>query len=177
MPRRIDITGKQYNTLLVLKQCGKNNKGQLLWQCKCTECSNTNIKATSTDLNRGRRNYCSTCNQQKSKDSPIKSLYTNYQRNAGKAYRDFNIEFNNFKQLIHSDCHYCGTPPSQWFKKKESKEGVMYNGLDRQDNNKGYTLDNVVPCCKFCNFAKKTSELDEFESWLDRVAKHRTGEK
>lgn len=31
----------------------------------------------------------------------------------------------------------------------------MYNGVDRVDNEKGYTKENCVPSCGSCNFKKK----------------------
>lgn len=44
-----------------------------------------------------------------------------------------------------------------------------YNGIDRVDNNKGYTITNSVPCCKDCNFAKRDMTHDEFIAWVTRV--------
>ena len=34
--------------------------------------------------------------------------------------------------------------------------------LDRINNKYGYTLENVISCCKFCNYAKRNSSKDEY---------------
>ena len=58
-------------------------------------------------------------------------------------------------------CSYCGRlcDPSIDY----------YNGIDRIDNNIGYTIDNSVSCCKYCNFAKNDFLLDEFLLWIKRT--------
>ena len=45
----------------------------------------------------------------------------------------------------------------------------IYNGIDRIDNNKGYTIDNIVPCCHICNQAKSSFTLQEFQDWIEKV--------
>lgn len=51
---------------------------------------------------------------------------------------------------------------------------IVYNGLDRRDNAQGYTLENTVPCCKFCNFAKNVYSEEDFIGWINRLVKFRT---
>lgn len=53
---------------------------------------------------------------------------------------EWNIPREDYYKLIEMACHYCGFPINE--------TGV---GLDRKDNSKGYTIDNVVTCCKDCN--------------------------
>lgn len=53
--------------------------------------------------------------------------------------------------------------------------GYVYNGLDRRNNNKGYTHDNIVPCCKPCNYAKRDMNIEEFRNWVRRVYKNFIG--
>lgn len=53
---------------------------------------------------------------------------------------DWEISKSKFNQLVKEPCHYCHEPIQA--------TGV---GLDRIDNSKGYTLDNVLPCCGDCN--------------------------
>ena len=36
------------------------------------------------------------------------------------------------------------------------------NGIDRIDNNLGYTVQNSISCCKKCNYAKHKMSYDEF---------------
>lgn len=48
-----------------------------------------------------------------------------------------------FCDLIAQPCTYCG-----------DSTGVTGSGLDRLDSSKGYTPDNVTPCCRDCNVAK-----------------------
>lgn len=39
----------------------------------------------------------------------------------------------------------------------------------RINNSVGYTVANVVPCCKECNLGKKTMDVSVFLSWIRRV--------
>lgn len=39
----------------------------------------------------------------------------------------------------------------------------MSKRIDIIDNNKGYIVDNIIPCCIVCNRAKGNMSLEEFE--------------
>lgn len=81
-------------------------------------------------------------------------------RKRGKAW-----ELNNEEafSIITGECKYCGFKPD-WPKQRI--------GIDRLDNNKGYTIENSVPCCFTCNSAKGTKSLEEFKDWLKRLINH-----
>jgi hypothetical protein len=49
---------------------------------------------------------------------------------------------------------------------------MVFNGIDRVDNTKGYTLENCVPCCTRCNLAKHTMSLTAFKEWVAEVFTH-----
>ena len=49
---------------------------------------------------------------------------------------------------------YCGTEKSNHKVTKNCLEGYDHNGIDRIDSSKNYTIANVAPCCKICNYAK-----------------------
>jgi len=49
---------------------------------------------------------------------------------------------------------------------------IIYNGIDRVDPKRGYTSDNVVPCCRHCNWVKGASTLDEFYANIALIARH-----
>jgi hypothetical protein len=53
------------------------------------------------------------------------------------------LSFDDFKELRIKPCHYCG-----------NYIGDGGYGLDRKDSNLGYTLENIVPCCRECNITK-----------------------
>ena len=53
--------------------------------------------------------------------------------------------------------------------KRLSDHVLKCNGIDRVDSSKGYTLENSVPCCKYCNIAKHTMTSTEFYAWVRRV--------
>jgi len=63
--------------------------------------------------------------------------------------------------LISSPCAYCG----------QIQEN--FNGLDRVDSNKGYTMNNVVPCCTYCNRAKSDMSVKEFENHINKIYNYR----
>lgn len=168
----LEISNKRFGNITALIRSGISTKRESVWKCQCDCGLIIHIKAT--DLQRGRVNFCKDCNQAKSLLSPVKCIYASYKLQAEKRGFSFDISIEDFLRLIQQSCVYCGTPPIQYYKKKDAKEGLYYNGLDRQDNNIGYLLYNVVPCCKFCNFAKKTHSLSEFEDWIERLVLFRT---
>lgn len=76
------------------------------------------------------------------------------------------------------NCNYCDSEPLSVAtngKRPETKahNKYIYNGLDRKDNSTGYTLENVVPCCKMCNNSKKNLSQIDWETWLDKIVAKR----
>jgi hypothetical protein len=98
-----------------------------------------------------------------------------YKHNAIRRGLKWELTGEEFDKLIVKPCIYCGSDLLGVFRKTENnsskKERVLYyNGIDRVDNSRGYVSGNVVPCCKFCNRAKKDSTEAEFTAYLKRVA-------
>lgn len=73
-------------------------------------------------------------------------------RNARKRNKCWEIPIEEYEVLLSNPCYYCGNPL-----------GATAIGLDRSDSTKGYLLDNVVPCCKRCNFRKGNLESAGFQ--------------
>jgi hypothetical protein len=112
-----------------------------------------------------------------------KQLFPKYKGNARRRNYSFELSYEQFYELIYSDCFYCGAPPSNLQGKNGGKPvGVngqkigtaLYSGVDRKDNTKGYTVDNAVACCIQCNRAKSDYSWDEWTSWIDRLKTSRS---
>ncbi len=102
-------------------------------------------------------------------------IYATYKRSARLRNLEWNLTKEDFYRLIISPCHYTGLPPN---KALATESGIFYwNGIDRKDNQRGYTIDNCVPCCSFANFAKRDKSYEDFILWLDQLAKFRTEQK
>lgn len=71
-------------------------------------------------------------------------------------------------ELAQDRCSYCGTQPKA-LKVRGREYPLVINGIDRKDNKQGYTKENCVTCCCFCNFAKYTRTEDEFKEWIERL--------
>jgi hypothetical protein len=73
------------------------------------------------------------------------------------------ITMDEHASLLSKPCYYCGDPLNS--------RGY---GLDRVDSDKGYLLDNIVPCCKKkkCNQAKMNLTVKEFSEWVEKVYKN-----
>lgn len=92
----------------------------------------------------------------------ITNVYLDYKIRAEKKGRKFCLTREQVHAIVIQPCYYCGKPPSNV--KKAGKHGVpfKYSGIDRRDNNEGYTPENVVPCCHRCNTTKFTQKEEVF---------------
>ena len=81
----------------------------------------------------------------------------------------FELSEEQFREITQMNCYYCGAKPNNVARSFHSRRNYVYGGLDRVDNTKGYTIDNVVPCCKICNRAKGGLTVQEFRKWIKNI--------
>ena len=76
---------------------------------------------------------------------------------------EFTLTKEQFKAQCEMNCVYCEhEPDNNDLDHSRNLNGAwLHNGLDRIDSNKGYTIDNVQPCCFTCNRLK--SDMTEEE--------------
>lgn len=63
------------------------------------------------------------------------------------------------------DCYYCLIPYSTI----EGNGIYRYNGIDRLDSSKDYTIDNCVSCCKTCNLGKGNKTPQYWQEHIERM--------
>lgn len=85
------------------------------------------------------------------KTSPNKR-YNQLKMNAKAKDRELALTFERFLDITNRPCHYCSDFLCQ------DRTGTR---IDRRDNSKGYTVENSVPCCKFCNCIKQELFTEE----------------
>lgn len=67
-----------------------------------------------------------------------------------------NLSLEDFSGIVATPCAYCG----------ESEKRI---GIDRIDNTKDYTKENSAPCCKTCNYMKKTMSVQDFINHIKKI--------
>ncbi len=175
-----DMAGRRFGRLLVTKRDGAYLKNRLaVWLCQC-DCGNvTSVRGAS--LRKGTTKSCGCLSKEMTSErtklpkgeSAFNALYQVYKRNAEKRGLGFNISKTFFRQLVIQPCYYCGGSPSNVSKGNRNTNGVfVYNGLDRVQNEIGYVPDNVVPCCRRCNYVKATLSVDELVIHCKKIVNH-----
>jgi hypothetical protein len=174
-----NLIGERFSRLLVMEKTDKRCDGGVVWLCKC-DCGKETF-VMSSNLIRGNTRSCGclfndTIHEVKSLPygiSSFNSLYSSYIGSAKKRNLSFELTRDEFINLVQQNCFYCGNPPTQFRRDRQKINGLyLYNGIDRLDNNVGYELDNCVPCCVTCNYAKRTRNYNEFIDWLHKVCNH-----
>lgn len=72
-----------------------------------------------------------------------KQRWANAKRRSAKSGEIWEIPLEVYVKIINARCHYC-----------DGKLNPTGCGLDRKDNELGYVIENVVPCCRECNTVK-----------------------
>ena len=167
----IDISGKKFNYLTAIEWVGKNKNGSALWMCKCN-CGKEKY-VWMYDLKSGNSTSCGCKNKLPKGESACRFIFGMYKRQGLSRGHKFELTLDMFKAITQQNCFYCGCKPSNVCDRSSSNANgsYIYNGIDRWDNNKGYVINNVVPCCKNCNSMKSKMHgkvfLDQIKKILD----------
>ena len=190
MPGFKDRTNDIYGRLTVISHAGKDHRNKHLWLCQCS-CGNKKI-VVSDNLSSGKSKSCGCLKAEFLKKSGnqyglysdrsaaiMKVQYSHLKRRSLGKSKDCNvINFNEFYSLSMKPCFYCGLESSKLIQDRANEKvngklmsdtTVKCNGIDRIDSKEGYSKENCVPCCKFCNTAKNTMSVNDFLLWVKRV--------
>ena len=190
-PRKYKI-GEIYGNCFELLEYLQNN----YYLVKCTKCGREQVQSMP-NMKRHVKDTCYFCTHPTAERNPKEfgrkkganllpideRIYNYYSsriianNNEGvKKFKEWSLSLEDFSKLIHGNCAYCGSSPSednQWnnnSKRRTSDEIVKINGIDRVDSNKGYTIDNCVSCCTKCNRMKMDLPINEFLSHVKKIA-------
>ena len=166
-----DLTGKIFGKWKVLGRAGRRGGWDAwYWLSECS-CGNTKeVNGRSLVSGASASCGCVNGNQLPDGEAAFNSLYSSYKRKAIERGYSFGITKEEFREITKGDCCYCGVPPRQ-----ETAYGrvcvhtgeYIYNGLDRTNNDRGYSMENIRPCCVMCN-RMKTSHTEK--AFLSQVA-------
>lgn len=191
MQRKLDLNDKKIGNLKVVCLSHLENKVQY-WFCICDcgkEIKIPKHRLVSTDTNKscGCTKYRNHGNRklENATTASWKSLYKRTRNTAKHRNLKWIISFEEFYNLSNTNCHYCKSEPNKKYNVYITLKGrytslntewcdkawIIFNGLDRIDSSKDYSIENVVSCCTYCNFAKNDKSYDDFLRWLKRVAK------
>lgn len=173
--KALNLTGQKFGRLVVIKRVENNKQKRIQWLCKC-DCGNEKI-VSSTNLRTGKTKSCGCLRRDKNHLrfslplglASMRIVINNYKQRAKKRGYEYNLTEEQFEEITQQPCYYCGAKPDNVKKQQYCNGAYIYNGIDRVDNAKGYTTDNVVPCCKTCNSAKGQLTMQEFKNWIDQI--------
>jgi len=182
MPRpRSDLTGQVYGHLVAIRDMNKSNHNRTrIWQFYCKACQSYTEKP-STKVKNGEIKSCGCQTHVRSLRTPkghsgARSSYVGYMGSAKRRGLPFALTFEEYKEIVVKPCYYCGVSSSKIcygsLNNARNHGEFICNGIDREDNTKGYTKENSVACCTSCNIGKGTSSTQEFLDWIQQVYKH-----
>ena len=94
--------------------------------------------------------------ERKSPEQRAKYLVYDCRQSDKKKGRECDLTIDAVKALIDQPCHYC-------------EDIVLLRTLDRVDNSKGHTLDNVLPSCIRCNMIRGSIPFAAWEAMVPGV--------
>lgn len=171
-----DLTGKRFGRLIAVKRVPSTNNTPT-WLCLC-DCGKETSSA-AYQLKVGNTKSCGCLKRERigsmrrlpDGEAAFRRLFSQ-RRIEALTVRGlmWNLTKEQARKLFEGRCNYCGCVPAQIKKGWRVKTGTFtYNGIDRVDNTKGYTLDNCVSCCGQCNTAKGQMTVQQFAEWINKV--------
>ena len=186
--KQIELEGSIFNNFTYLRYTRKQGaKFFCLFKCIC----GCEVEKRLDRVKSGEQKHCGCLKElrvrkntpkkkriiQEEKSMLINKLFNSYKKSALKRKYSFEIGLDYFSELIFNECHYCNSPPLQKLigeGRKKIYEGIIYNGIDRVINDIGYTEENTVTCCGYCNRAKGVYSAEAMEEYIKRIRENIT---
>lgn len=166
--------GKQFGSIKV-NDIDLSIPNRIYFLCTCLECKK-DIRVRNDGLH-DKTACCSKCMGKWRKENfekryidalpkDIRYKYIHFKCNAKRKNRiiPFELTKEECEKMCESNCFYCNCKRCL--------------GIDRVDNNKGYTVQNCVPCCGICNTMKmdmtKESFIIKISQILNNITKSST---
>ena len=170
--------GKEFDRWKVISVGPKKESHQfLICQCKCgttREVRHTALVGHGKNKSRSCGCLCKDLASERSKlNSGIahrNRVFYSYKYRAKKKNVPFLLSIEEFESIGKEKCYYCSAMPSPYSKKNTQMNGAyIANGIDRKYPEKGYIIENCVPCCSFCNGLKSNIPFDVFIAHICRM--------
>lgn len=157
----MNLAGQKFSRLRVDGHSRRENR-KTKWLCVC-DCGN--IKWIRSDSIKSSEYFGDAGNARR--------WFTYYKSDAKRRNRQFDLTFEQFKTITSRPCSYCGYEGNLFSDLHASRiaQPFQCNGIDRVDNSIGYILENVVSCCKMCNFMKHKLTREEFLKQVRKIFK------
>lgn len=165
------LEGRKYNRLKVINLHHRDKNGRRYWDCLC-DCGSTAIVSTDK-LKKGSTKSCGCYNKDRDSEPGEFGLRKIFRRTRDQALRrniTFQLSIEEFKEITKKNCFYCGVAPYMVsYKKQKERSQYIYMGIDRKDSSLSYTIDNCAPCCKICNWMKRTMSVNAFLTHIESI--------
>jgi hypothetical protein len=141
-------------------------QGDSRWECLC-DCGNTHT-ILAKSLLAGDIKSCGCLHRLR----PYEHLYKRLLWRAKKFNLEVKMTYEEFLTFVQvQECHYCGDP-IEWSMYKSTKHTTSAYNLDRLKGNEGYTLNNVVVCCRRCNLRRGQFTPDEWKVMISALKQY-----
>ncbi|MEK9207492.1 MAG: hypothetical protein AAB922_03355 [Patescibacteria group bacterium] len=185
-PNAKDIKGQRFGKSVAIRPVGHSKNQSIEWEflCDCGSFFERSYAEIRLSISLGHTTTgCRPCTRKQigqliSKPSGQASrneVIGTYKRRAAKGGREFRLNEKTLDALFISNCHYCGSPPSNRQTDIQNNGDFIYQGIDRIDNDIDYVPFNCIPCCNICNKAKRNMDYLDFVSWIKRSSKNLEG--
>lgn len=183
----MDFTGYETKHSIALYPTTKRSYSYTIWVMRCKRCGQE-FETAAYNITKGSatHKHCLVTWHENHKDDKrkepipndgahVNALYGRYRNSARERKLLFDITKDQAKCLFEQPCHYCGALPSVRYTHASLAGQYAWNGIDRVNSELGYTINNCVPCCGTCNFAKGTKTIEDFRTWIEKVYLHMFG--
>ena len=185
--RRFIPIGMRFGSLLVIDNCLTKTIGiraTRLTACLCRCDCGTEKILDNRVLRSGITKSCGPCGAKgRMPDSDWRAIRHSVKSRARAKGIEMTLTARHIQIIGELPCSYCRRSPQNVFRRvlyngplaiRDKEPTFLYSGIDRVDPSKGYIPGNVMPCCKFCNYAKTNYTLEEFIGQISRYGSELT---
>lgn len=141
MPKKIEMIGKKFGRLIVIRDAGKNNSGEILWECLCDCGQNSIVRGSSL---RSKITKSCGCLTKETATTHGMSRTLTYRSWDAMIQRCNNPKYTGYKDWGGRGITVCG----RWLKFESFLEdmGIRPEGLtlERKNNRLGYYKKNCL---------------------------------